>query len=181
MRVARFYQNSFSSSFSSSPILFAKCLANCLRQASRQSSSPSVSSRRLGNPLCQVRIAVCTAGPHPSGSDRNVHRWTSAARVRAPSAAPDCSRQGPSAVCTAGPHRSVHRWTSSARVRWQCAPLDLNRQGPIAVYTAGLQLPGSYCSVHDLNQQKVCLNMPDRMPEHMPNRMADRMSEYTSD
>ena len=89
----------------------------------RQSSSPSVSpilfAKLLANPLRQLRIAVCTAGPHPPGSDRSVHRWTS----------------------TKGSDRSVHRGTFSARVRsqcallvtstakvrWQSAPLDLHR------------------------------------------------------
>ena len=120
VRVARFYQScfsfffsffffSFSSSFSS-PILF------------------------LAKPLCQLRIALCTAGPHPPGSENCVHGWTSSARVRSQCGSVDldqrvrsqCAprdlfRQGPIAVCTAS---------------------DLNRQGPMAVCTAG---PPSIC------------------------------------
>ena len=67
------------------------------RQASRQSSSPSVSpilfAKCLANPFRQLGIAVCTAGPHPPGSDRSVHRWTSSARVRSQCAPLDLNRQ----------------------------------------------------------------------------------------
>ena len=117
VKVGRFYHNSFSLSFfffsfssfsfsfSSSPILFAKCLFNPPRQASRQSSrqvsrqpsSPSVPIRFAkchANPLRQLRIAVCS-----------VHRWTSSAKIRSQRqcALLDLIRQGPIAVCTAGP------------------------------------------------------------------------------
>ena len=141
MRVARFYQNSFSPSSPSpsspsprqvsrqsslpnvSPILFAKCLANPL-------------SKCLTNPLRQVSRQSSSPAP-----DRSVHRWTSSARVGSQCAPPplDLIRQGPIAVCTAGPQPPG---------RSQCAPLDLNRQGPIAVCTAGPYPPGSHRSVH---------------------------------
>ena len=126
VRVARFYQNysaffSFFSSSPSSPILFAKCLVspilfmNPLRQVSRQSASPSVSPILFASSGSQ-----CTAGPHPPGSDRSVHRRTASAKVRSQCAPLDLIRQGPIAVCTAGPHpaqpdRRAHRLTSTAK------------------------------------------------------------------
>ena len=116
VRVARFYQNCFSSfsffSFSS-PILFAKCLGNPLCQASRQSSRQA--SRQSSSPAPDRSVHCWTS----SARFRSQHWhccWTSSARVRAPL---DFICQGPSAVCTGGPH--------SPR--------------PIAVCTAGPQPP----------------------------------------
>ena len=80
---ARFYQNSFSSSssssfsFSSSPILFASSGWQCAAM----------------DPIRQGPMAVCTAGPHPPGSDCGVHRWTSSPRVRSQCAPLDLNRQ----------------------------------------------------------------------------------------
>ena len=122
VRVARFYQSCFSFFFS---FFFFFSFSSSF-------SSPTLF---LAKPLCQLRIALCTAGPHPPGSENCVHGWTSFARVRSQCApldldqrvrskcAPrDLFRQGPIAVCTAS---------------------DLNRQGPMAVCTAG---PPSICS-----------------------------------
>ena len=121
VRVARFYHYSFyfsffyffslfsfSASSSPAPLRRAKGLANPLSQV----------TKCLATPLRQLRIAVCTAGPQPPGSDRS---------AQPPTAGPhppgsDRNAQPP------GSDRNVHRWTSSARVRAQCAPLDLNRQ-----------------------------------------------------
>ena len=125
VKVVRFY-HSCSSSFllpsflpsllPSSPIFIANLL--------RQSASPSLSGK--------LRIAVCTPGPQPQGSDRSVHPWTSTARIRSQCAPLDLNRKDPIAVCIPGPQpqgsdRSVHPRTSTARIRSQCAPLDLNQ------------------------------------------------------
>ena len=103
VRVARFYQNSFS--FSSWPILFAKLLAN---------------------PVRQLQIAVSTAGPQPKGSERSEQWWTSTAKVRAQCAPLDLNRQGPIAVRTAGHQRGPpYRWTSTGDL-----PSSVNIAGP---------------------------------------------------
>ena len=49
----------------------------------RQSSSPILFANLLANPLRQLGIEVCTAGPHPPRSDRSIHCWTSTAKQNA--------------------------------------------------------------------------------------------------
>ena len=172
VRVVRFYHSCSSSSFlppssllPSSPIFIANLL--------RQSASPILSGK--------LRIAVCTPGPQPQGSDRSVHPWTSTARIRS-----QCAL-GPQLQ---GSERSVHPWTSTARIPSQCAHLDLNRKDPIAVCIPGPQPQGSDRSVHpwtstarirsqcaplDLNRKDpiaVCTAGPQ--PDSLPGRLPDR-------
>eukprot|EP00435_Cladocopium_sp_Y103_P031485 s341_g8.t1 len=88
--------------------------------------------------ICQLQIAVSTAGP----------------QLRAPDLTgqlPDLSRECPIAVGTAGPQlrvpdRSGHCRTSTGSARLQWALSDLNREHGIPVGIAGPQPPASALS-----------------------------------
>ena len=119
----------------------------------RQFSSPILFAKLLANPLRQLRIAVCTAGPHPPGSERNVHRWTS-------SVAPlDLICQGPSAVCTA-------------------APQPLNG---LPKYLTDKMSDKMVAHMSGYMPNRMPISMPKSMPHGRPSRMPDGMSEYMPD
>eukprot|EP00435_Cladocopium_sp_Y103_P040005 s3120_g10.t2 len=112
------------------------CTGHC-----RTSTASPRSQWALPDLICQLQIAVGTAGPqpHPSG-----HCRTSTASSRSQWALADLNRELQIAVGIAGPEprapdRSGQCRTSTASSRSQWALSDLNREPQIPVGTAGRQ------------------------------------------
>ena len=109
---------------------------------------PRVASCRsqweLPDCICQLQIAVGTAGLHLPAPDRSGHCRTSCASSRSQWATPDLNGELPIPVGNAGPQRrapdpSGQRRTSTASSRSQWATPDLNSELPIPVGNAGPQ------------------------------------------
>ena len=110
MRVVRFYH-----SCSSPPSPLPPP-----RQSSSPTSSPILIAKLLANLLCQLLIAVGTAGPQLPASDRSGHPWTSTASVSSQWASLHLHRQRRIPVGTPGPQPpasdlSGRPWTSTTR------------------------------------------------------------------
>ena len=144
----------------------------------RTSCASSRSQWALRDFICQLQIAVGTAGPHVRAPDPSGQRRTSTASSRSQWALPDlmCELQIP--VGNAGPQPrapdpSGQRRTSTASSRSQWATPDLNGELPIPVGNAGPQLRGP----HPSGQRRTSTASSDRISDRMPDRMSDRMSE----
>ena len=100
----------------------------------RTASASSRSQWALRDFICQLQIAVGTAGPQLQAADCSGQRRTSTASSRSQWALPDlmCELQIPSG----------QRRTSTASSRSQWATPDLNGELPIPVGNAGPQLRG---------------------------------------
>ena len=144
----------------------------------RTASASSRSQWALRDFICQLQIAVGTAGPQLQAADCSGQRRTSTASSRSQWALPDlmCELQIP--VGNAGPQPrapdpSGQRRTSTASSRSQWATPDLNGELPIPVGNAGPQLRGP----HPSGQRRTSTASSDRISDRMPDRMSDRMSE----
>eukprot|EP00435_Cladocopium_sp_Y103_P044178 s354_g12.t1 len=142
VRAVRFCQSCPSPAFSSSS---SRLLL--LPPPPPPASSSSASSRSqwaLPDFICQLQIAVGTAGLHLPAPDRSGHCRTSSASSRSQWALPDFSCDCQISVRAAGlqpraPDPSGHCRTSAATARSQRALPDFSRDCQISVGTAGLQ------------------------------------------
>ena len=97
----------------------------------RTASASSRSQWALRDFICQLQIAVGTAGPHVRAPDPSGQRRTSTASSRSQWATPDLNSELPIPVGNAGPQQrapdpSGQRRTSTASSRSQWATPDLN-------------------------------------------------------
>ena len=138
VRVTRFYQRCIARRFRHARRLRLRRLLLRLLTSSRLQWA-------LPDFICQLQIAVGTAGLHLPAPDRSGHCRTSTASSRSQWALPGFSSDFQIPVGTAGlqpraPNPSGHCRTSAATSRSQWALPDCNREPQIAVGTAGLQL-----------------------------------------
>ena len=155
MRVTRFYQSDAWGGPPPSPPPPRTPRASVSPAADRSGNcrTASASSRSqwaLRDFICQLQIAVGTAGPQLQAADCSGQRRTSTASSP-----------------------SGQRRTSTASSRSQWATPDLNGELPIPLGNAGPQLRGP----HPSGQRRTSTASSDRISDRMPDRMSDRMSE----